>query len=92
MTTSRMIRADLRHLLACCALLVLAATPAHSQQTTGVPGSPDAATTISGQQLPPPDPKFGGVIKGEGLGIEGLVGTPRRAARGCAQRAAHHDG
>ena len=85
MTATLMIRAVLRQLLACSALLAWAGMPAHSQQTTGVPGSPDAATTISGQQLPPPDPKFGGVIKGEGLGIEGLVGTPRRAARGCAQ-------
>jgi arylsulfatase len=41
----------------------LAAGPALAQQTTGVPGSPDATTTISGTQLPPPDPKFGGVIK-----------------------------
>jgi arylsulfatase A-like enzyme len=32
-------------------------------QTTGTPGSPGATTTISGQQLPAPDPKFGGVIK-----------------------------
>ncbi len=32
-------------------------------QTTGTPGSPAATTTISGKQLPPPDPKFGGVIK-----------------------------
>ena len=30
---------------------------------TGVLGSANATTTISGQQLPPPDPKFGGVIK-----------------------------
>ena len=28
-----------------------------------MPGSPGATTTISGKQLPPPDPKFGGVIK-----------------------------
>src|SRR5262249_47694245 len=27
------------------------------------PGSPAATTTIDGKQLPPPDPKFGGVIK-----------------------------
>ena len=33
------------------------------QQTTGTPGSPSATTTIDGKQLPPPDPKFGGVIK-----------------------------
>ena len=32
-------------------------------QTTGRPGSPDATTTIGGKQIPPPDPKFGGVIK-----------------------------
>jgi len=32
-------------------------------QTTGAPGAPSATTTISGKQLPAPDPKFGGVIK-----------------------------
>jgi arylsulfatase A-like enzyme len=32
-------------------------------QTTGTPGSPSATTTISGKQLPPPDPQFGGVIR-----------------------------
>ncbi|HEY9114830.1 MAG TPA: arylsulfatase [Bacteroidales bacterium] len=32
-------------------------------QTTGTPGSPSATTTIDGKQLPPPDPKFEGVIK-----------------------------
>ncbi len=31
-------------------------------QTTGAPGAPDATSTIDGSQLPPPDPKFGGVI------------------------------
>lgn len=34
-----------------------------AQQVSGVLGSPSATTTISGKQLPPPDPKFGGVIK-----------------------------
>jgi len=34
-----------------------------AQQIPGVPGSADATTTIDGKQLPPPDPKFGGVIK-----------------------------
>ncbi len=33
-----------------------------AQQVTGELGSPSAATTISGKQLPPPDPQFGGVI------------------------------
>lgn len=45
------------------ALSVLADAPARAQQTTGTPGSPGATTTLSGTQLPPPDPKFGGVIK-----------------------------
>ncbi len=36
-------------------------------QTTGEPGSPSATTTISGEQLPPPAPKFGGVIKDDAL-------------------------
>jgi arylsulfatase A-like enzyme len=35
----------------------------HAQEITGTPGSPNATTTIDGKQLPPPDPKFGGVIK-----------------------------
>jgi len=39
-----------------------AASSAQPQQVTGTPGSPDATTTISGEQLPAPDPKFGGVI------------------------------
>ncbi len=42
---------------------VCAASAAQAQQITGTPGSPDATTTISGKQLPAPDPKFGGVIK-----------------------------
>jgi len=37
--------------------------PTLAQQITGTPGSPEATTTITGKQLPPPDPKFGGVIR-----------------------------
>ena len=45
------------------AALMAAAYPSTAQvQTTGTPGSPSATTTIDGKQLPPPDPKFGGVI------------------------------
>src|SRR5215469_5396792 len=44
-------------------LLSLAAGTANAQQATGAPGSPGATTTIPGNQLPPPDPKFGGVIR-----------------------------
>ena len=41
----------------------ITATSVSAQQITGTPGSPSATTTITGKQLPPPDPKFGGVIK-----------------------------
>ena len=51
-----------------CILIVAAASlQAEQIQTTGTPGSPDATTTISGKQLPPPEPKFGGVIKDDAL-------------------------
>jgi arylsulfatase A-like enzyme len=43
------------------------ATQPGQLQTTGTPGSPSATTTISGKQLPAPDPKFGGVIKDDAL-------------------------
>jgi len=46
-----------------CLLLFLAAATAAAVETTGVPGSPGATTTINGKQLPPPAPKFEGVIK-----------------------------
>jgi hypothetical protein len=57
-----------RILQGCTAALALFATAyaagaAERIETTGTPGSPSATTTISGKQLPPPDPKFGGVIK-----------------------------
>ena len=36
--------------------------PVSTLQTTGVPGSPSATTTIDGRYLPPQPPKFGGTI------------------------------
>ena len=45
----------------------IATPPLLAQQITGTPGSPSATTTIDGKQLPPPDPKFGGVIKDDAL-------------------------
>ena len=45
------------------ASLFLSAASADAQQITGTLGSPDAATTLDGKQLPPPDLPFGGVIK-----------------------------
>jgi arylsulfatase len=49
--------------LATIAALAAVAVTAKAIETTGTPGEPDATTTISGKQLPTPDPKFGGVIK-----------------------------
>ncbi len=42
--------------------LSFAAIGAYAQQTTGVPGSPGATTTIDGKYLPNPPPRFGGTI------------------------------
>jgi arylsulfatase A-like enzyme len=56
-----------KHTLLCrmliAALLVVASSAGAQIQTTGTPGSPSATTTISGEQLPAPPGKFGGVIK-----------------------------
>jgi hypothetical protein len=49
------------------AFILTTALSASAQETTGEPGSPSATTTISGKQLPPPDAKFGGVIKEKAL-------------------------
>jgi arylsulfatase len=43
------------------------AGPASAQQVTGTVGSASATTSITGKQLPPPDPAFGGVIKQNAL-------------------------
>jgi Sulfatase len=44
------------------AIFLLTAMAAKAQQTTGVPGSPSATTTIDGKYVPNPAPPFGGVI------------------------------
>lgn len=48
-------------------ILFVCAHQAAAQVVTGTPGSPDATTTIRGDQLPAPDAKFGGVIKDDAL-------------------------
>ncbi|MGY4417585.1 arylsulfatase A-like enzyme [Bradyrhizobium sp. JR6.1] len=53
--------------LLCLASSLICAGQAPAQQVTGTPGSPSATSTITGQQLPPPDPKFGGTIKDDAL-------------------------
>src|SRR6478736_1582836 len=55
-------RAVLRRGLAGCALLIVTVATSYAQQTTGTPGAPDATTTIDGNYLPPPPPRFGGTI------------------------------
>src|SRR5271154_4558399 len=42
---------------------MLAVATLVAQQITGVLGEPSATTTVNGNQLPAPDPKFGGVIE-----------------------------
>ena len=74
------------------AIIMGALFPAYAQQINGTLGSPSATTTIDGKQLPPPDPKFGGVIKEKASESTAVVAAARRAAEGRAQRAAHHDG
>ena len=49
--------------IAAIAFILTTASSVSAQKVTGEPGSSSATTTISGKQLPPPDPKFGGVIK-----------------------------
>ena len=50
-------------LAAASLFFLLAALPVNAQQINGVPGSPSATTTITGNQLPAPPQPFGGVIK-----------------------------
>jgi len=57
---------NVRHafkLLASVAAVASCIGTASAQQVTGVLGSPGATTTLDGKQLPPPNPKFEGVIK-----------------------------
>jgi len=61
---------DLLCLAIACLCFPLTAMPLNAQQINGTPGSPSATTTIPGNQLPAPDPKFGGVIKDNALQSE----------------------
>jgi len=53
----------LGHLLLGVSFLSLGCVQAFAQQAPPAIGSPAATITIPGNQLPPPDPKFGGVIR-----------------------------
>jgi len=64
MKRNNLMRYSLAGLTASATLIGAGVPSARAEiQTTGVIGAPNATTTISGGQLPPPDPKFGGVIK-----------------------------
>ena len=54
-------------ILLAAVFFVLATAGISAQEVTGEPGSPGATTTISGEQLPAPDPAFGGEIKNDAL-------------------------
>jgi arylsulfatase A-like enzyme len=60
-------KAKILHISMLGACLVLGASIAGAEQITGTLGSPSATTTISGKQLPAPEPKFGGVIEHDAL-------------------------
>ncbi len=81
-----------RGMIAALIFFIAVVTTAQAQQVTGTLGSPDATTTISGKQLPAPDPKFGGVIKDDALQVESVVGAAHRAPQRGAQHPAHHHG
>jgi arylsulfatase len=59
----RLLRTLIFIVLSIDSLSVQAAAP----EVTGTLGSPDATTTLSGKQLPPPPDKFQGVIKDDAL-------------------------
>ena len=57
----------MRVLLGWFASGLLTTAPAMAQEVTGTLGSPSATTSISGKQLPAPQPEFAGVIKDDAL-------------------------
>ena len=77
--------------LSAATLLAIACLPAGAQQITGTPGSPGATTTIDGNYLPPPPPKFGGEINLQASQSKPYWPAQRGAAQGRAQRAPDHD-
>ena len=60
-------RISVRFAVIVSAAFALTSGLSRGQQVTGEPGAPDATTTITGRQLPAPDPKFGGVIQQNAL-------------------------
>ena len=78
-------------ILSAFTLTLLVSVSASAQQTTGVPGSPDATTTIDGRYLPPPPQPFQGEINLNAAQSKPALAGARRATQGCPQHPAHHD-
>ena len=53
----------IRHMILVASILVFGCVSAEAQQTTGIPGSPGATTTIDGRYVPPPPQPFQGRIE-----------------------------
>jgi hypothetical protein len=84
----KLIHTGLSLLTAVAAMFV--ALSARAQEITGTPGSPSATTTISGEQLPAPPGKFGGVIKESALDSTPYW-PPRVVPPKGAPNILHHD-
>jgi hypothetical protein len=70
-----------------CLAAAFAVGSATAQQVSGTLGSPSATTTIGNQQLPAPDPKYGGVIRNDAP--QDAVSRVEGERQGCAN---DHDG
>jgi len=62
-----------------------------AQQTTGVPGSPDATTTIDGRYIPSPPQPFRGADRAERRAVKAGLAHAGGASKGRAQYPADHD-
>jgi hypothetical protein len=66
-------------MLAGASRIALGCTSAMARQVTGVPGSSEATTIITGKQLPPQNPKFGWVIKENASDLKARRASARAA-------------
>ena len=64
---------------------------ANAQETTGVPGAPDATTTIDGRRIPPPPAAFGGTINLDAPNSTPYWQPHGRAAEGRSQHPPDHN-
>ena len=69
-----------RIMLAGASLLALSCVSALAQQVTGVPGSPEATTTIDGKATSAACAEFRRSDQGQGVGVNALVAAAHRTA------------